>query len=343
MTTYRVALCGLSPIAARRPENTLFGRAVGSHAAAYASHPNCQVVAVCDLRHDLVVSFQESWADIWNSVAGYTEFSLLLADTVPDILSVVTPDDRHADIVVAAAQAGVKGILCEKPLATNLADADRMIAAVEAAGVPMVVNHTRRFMPLFHLVRDAIHLGEIGDLLYVGCYFAGPRAMLFRNGTHLIDMLCFLADSRPTTVSGQLEDGFDHWDRYRGDGGHDPNSEPTATARIEFANGVVGTYESLRARETDLYFDVGGSAGHIRIHDRYAELSAGGKTRILVPEPFDGVGITAAVSELLRLMRYDGSGVSTPADARATLEVLLAILASHQAGGAPIALPLPSG
>lgn len=340
MRTLKVGLCGLSPIAARRPESTFFGRANNSHAAAYASHPGCEVIAVCDLRIDLVRAFRETWADTWPTVGGYTSIGQLLFDDVPDLLSVATPDDRHAEIVVAAAEAGVKGILCEKPIATSLADADRMIAAVEASGTTMVVNHTRRYFPVYHRLREVILAGEIGELRHVGCYFASPRAMLFRNGTHLLDMLCFLANSPVTKVAGELEPGYQDWDRYRGDGGHDPASEPTATARLNFANGVTGSYQSHRTIESAMWFDLIGTAGTIRAFDRYAELTTpqAGK-QMLVPEPYDGVGLTAVVSELTHLLLDGGTSVSSPADARQTLAVLLGILESNRRGGVPVPLP----
>ncbi|MEZ4624346.1 MAG: Gfo/Idh/MocA family oxidoreductase [Thermomicrobiales bacterium] len=58
----------------------------------------------------------------------------MLANEEIDLLSIVTPDHLHADSFVAACEAGVKGIYCEKPISTTLEDADRMIAAAEASG-----------------------------------------------------------------------------------------------------------------------------------------------------------------------------------------------------------------
>jgi hypothetical protein len=64
----------------------------------------------------------------------YTDYRQMLEQERPDLVSVVPPDDHHAAPVIAAAESGVKGIICEKPLAGSLADADRMIEAVERSG-----------------------------------------------------------------------------------------------------------------------------------------------------------------------------------------------------------------
>ncbi|MBI2302031.1 MAG: Gfo/Idh/MocA family oxidoreductase [Armatimonadetes bacterium] len=338
MRSFRVALVGLSPVAARRPDNTFFGRAINSHAAAYAVHPNCEVVAVCDIRRDMVTAFRSTWADTWPTIAGYNDFRDLLSDGVPDIVSVCTPDNAHAHIVEDAASAGVAGILCEKPLATDLADADRMIAACEAHGTALVVHHNRRFLPVYHRVRDLLLAGEIGRLQRLSCYHAEPRAMLFRNGTQMVDTLCFLAGSPVVDVWGRLEPGYEHWDRYRGDGGHDAHSEPSAAARLTFANGVTAAYEGVRTRGRVVWFDVGGTEGSVRVQDRYAELTTQAGSSVLVPEPYDGGGVTAAVSEVVRLLLYGGESISSPRAARHTLEILLAILESHRRGNQPVRL-----
>ena len=67
----------------------------------------------------------------------------------------------HADLIVAAAGAG-KAVFCEKPMALSLADADRAIAAADAAGVPLQVGFNRRFSTDFAAAHDAIVAGQIG-------------------------------------------------------------------------------------------------------------------------------------------------------------------------------------
>ena len=338
MSILRAALCGLMPVASKRPETTFFGRVPLSHAAAYASLPNCRVVAVCDFRPDLVSAFGRDWADTWAAPAGYRHVEHMLDEAKPDLLSICTPDDRHAEIIVLAAELGVRGILCEAPVAISLERANRALAAVEAAGAKLSVTHRGRFDPLRHRVRDAIALGDIGELRQVRCHHAGPRATLFRNGAHAIDTICFLAGQRPIEVSGRLEDGFDDWDVYRGDGGHLAKNEPTASARVRFDGEVVGHYDGVRSRQTSLWYDIVGTDGVIRLFPRHAEVVAGERNRTLVAPPYDAVGLSAAAAELAYAV-INGTGlVSDGHAARQTLAILLAICESHQNGGREVTL-----
>jgi predicted dehydrogenase len=143
MDTFRVGIVGLTGIAAATasagPSGVFASQMPHSHAAGYAATPRTQVVAVCDLVPDLCQAFRTCWASVWGEIAVYADHREMLERERLDILSVVTSDDRHADIVVDAVHGGVRGIFCEKPIATSLADADCMIAAVERARVPMIV------------------------------------------------------------------------------------------------------------------------------------------------------------------------------------------------------------
>lgn len=78
-----------------------------------------------------------------------------------DLVDVATPGDSHAEIAIAAAQAG-KIVLCEKPLANSVKDAERMLAAVERAGVPHMICHNYRRVPAVMLAKQLIKEGRIG-------------------------------------------------------------------------------------------------------------------------------------------------------------------------------------
>ncbi len=87
---------------------------------------------------------------------------LLTADDI-DTVAICTSTDTHVDLIVRAAEAG-KAIFCEKPVSLNLADVDRGLAAVEAAGVPFMIGFNRRFDPGHKSVRDAVATGDIGEI-----------------------------------------------------------------------------------------------------------------------------------------------------------------------------------
>ena len=152
-------------------------------------------------------SSMSSGGDVWPDVRCYTDYRELLEREQPDIVSVVTPDHLHADITVEAAHGSARAVLCEKPIATRLADADRMIEVTAREGVLLSVEHTRRWSHEFHLVRQLIRSGTYGSLHNIVANLYGPRAMLFRNGTHTVDMICFFAEASPAWLTAVLEPG----------------------------------------------------------------------------------------------------------------------------------------
>ena len=87
----------------------------------------------------------------------------LLASDDVDTVAICSSTDTHVDLVIAAAQAG-KAIFCEKPVSLDLAQVDRALAAVDAAGVPFMIGFNRRFDPGHKSVRDCVAEGGIGEL-----------------------------------------------------------------------------------------------------------------------------------------------------------------------------------
>ena len=206
--------------------------------------PNTVVTAVCDISQTAL----DRYVELWGPAATYTDFHQMLANEELDLVSIVTPDHLHAESFEAAADAGVKGIFCEKPIATTLEDADRMIAAAERTGVQTVVNHTRRFDPFYRQARWLIEQGTIGEIRSVLGTLSGERAMLFRNGTHLLDTIGYLLGDEPAWTMALLDDRDTGYGTvYKGDGGRDPATDPGATAIIGYRNGVRALYNGVKA------------------------------------------------------------------------------------------------
>jgi predicted dehydrogenase len=347
--TYRCAIIGLTSIASAPVVPSLSGGRHAlpySHASALAMLPNARVVAVCDLVPALAASFQAQWGTTWPEIQTYSDYREMLAREEIDILSVCTPDDRHADIVIAAAERGIPAILCEKPLATTLRDADRMIAVIERHGTVVAVEHTRRWDPFFHRAKEIIDAGMIGEIRTIVGTLHGERAMIFRNGTHIVDLICYYAGAAPTAVFARLEEGFENFAEYRGDGGHAPESEPGASAYIEFANGVRAFYNGTKGTYTNAEWDIVGSTGRIRISGTVAELwttEQGTGQQVARPFPASMVmkgAIQGAFEELIGVLEGRGQLRSTPRAARQTVEILVAMLASQQQGNRLVQLPL---
>jgi predicted dehydrogenase len=119
--------------------------------------PNCELTAVARNRSDLAPSFAERFgARRW-----FADWPALVRDEEIDAVYIATPVHLHADQTMAAAEAG-KHVLCEKPMALNVADCERMIAACRAHHVKLGVAYYRHFYPVVARVKDIIHSGEIG-------------------------------------------------------------------------------------------------------------------------------------------------------------------------------------
>lgn len=349
MKTYRCAIIGLTNIAASPATPSLSGGRHAlpySHASALARIPNTQVVAICELVPALAEKFLAQWGGTWDDIHVYSDYREMLANEEIDILSVCTPDDKHADIVIAASDKGIPAILCEKPLATTLRDADRMIEAVERNNTVFAVEHTRRWDPFFHRAKELIDAGVIGEVRTVTGTLHGPRAMIFRNGTHIVDLMNYYAGAAPTAVFAKLEEGFEDFTEYRGDGGHAPESEPGASAFITYANGVRGFYNGTKGTYANGEWDIVGSTGRIRISGTVAELwTTEQGTGDQVSRPFPATlimtgAIQGALEELIHVLENGGTTRSTARDARMTVEILVGMLASQQQGNRLVSLPL---
>jgi myo-inositol 2-dehydrogenase / D-chiro-inositol 1-dehydrogenase len=96
------------------------------------------------------------------AVPSFESVDRMLADPDVHAVAVCSSTDTHAELSVAAARAG-KAIFCEKPLSLDLADVDRVTAAVREAGVPFQIGFNRRFDPAHRSVRDAVAGGAVGE------------------------------------------------------------------------------------------------------------------------------------------------------------------------------------
>ncbi len=341
MPTYRSVIVGLTGIGARRSEEPghlpIFQAKPKSHAGAYYRHPQTDLVAVCDIRQEQMDAFKDDWQDVWPDMHYYADYKEMLEKEKPDLVSVATSDHFHADITVEAAERGAKAVLCEKPLATTLEDADRMIAAVEANRTLLSVEHTRRWGATYHEVRELIRSGELGKLRGITANLISQRSMLFRNGTHTVDLICFFAESDPQWVFAELEEGFDHFTEYKGDGGHDPATDPAASGYIHFTNGVRAFYNGLKVDFSGSEIQLTCENGRIDVNSNTATVIQGSFTSgwsrtILEPDEYMHTNQLGAVGELVNVLDHGGELVSPGTEARKTVQILLAILKSHEQG-----------
>lgn len=117
----------------------------------------CELVAVSRAQASLAESFARQFA----AKRWYADWRELLADEEVDAVYVATPVHLHAEQTIAAAESG-KHVLCEKPMALNAADCDRMMDACKSNNVTLGIAYYRHFYPVVRRVKEIIESGEIG-------------------------------------------------------------------------------------------------------------------------------------------------------------------------------------
>jgi predicted dehydrogenase len=128
------------------------------HAGVYGALPNVTLAAVADIRREAAAELAEK-----SGAKPYPSMEAMLAEEKLDFVDICLPTYLHAEIVVKAAQARVH-ILCEKPIALNLEDADRMLKAAEENRVRLMIAHCIRFWPEYVLLKQVVEDGRLGAL-----------------------------------------------------------------------------------------------------------------------------------------------------------------------------------
>jgi len=134
----------------------------------------------------------------------YENAEALLEKERPDVVAICTREDPRYELTLSAIEAGVKGIVLEKPMARTVDQARAMVRRAEEKGVVLVVSHQMRFADEFVAARDAVERGQIGKPYYLRTSSYGQ---LMEQGTHMVDMVLWLAgDPEVEWVMGQVAD-----------------------------------------------------------------------------------------------------------------------------------------
>jgi predicted dehydrogenase len=235
-------------------------------------------------------------ADKWGWAESDTDWRRAIERDDIDLIDIVTPGDTHAEIAIAALEAG-KHVLCEKPLANTVEEAQAMAEAAERAaakGVRSMVGFTYRRVPATTFARDLVAAGKIGEIrqvraMYLQDWLADAEAPLTWRmkkelagsgalgdiGAHIIDLTQYITGQRLTSVSGMLETFVK--ERPLLESGHGL-SGTASTERGEvtvddlalftgrFEGGAVGSFEATRfstGRKNALRIEIAGSTGAI--------------------------------------------------------------------------------
>lgn len=275
-----------------------------------------------------------------------------------DVVDICVPNNRHADVAIAAAAAG-KHVICEKPLSVTLEEADQMIDACRIAGVKLMYAEELCFAPKYERVRQLVQSGALGTIyqLRQSEKHSGPHADWFwdveqSGGGVLMDMGCHAFAWFRWMLGGQprVERVFAtmgtvrHRDRTRG--------EDNVVTLVEFEGGVLGVAEDSWAKP-------GGMDDRIEVYGTggvsYADLFAGnaaltyseagydyamekaGSTRgwtfTIFEEAFNQ-GYPQELRHFIQCVRDEQTPLVTGEDGRATLEIIYAAYESAGLGRA---------
>jgi len=221
----------------------------------------CEVVAIAS--RDAAQA--RAVADELGIPTAHGSYEALLADPNVDVVYIPLPNHLHAEWTIAAARAG-KHVLCEKPLALNIADAERMVDACADAGVRLMEAFMYRHHPSWLAAMEVVADGRLGSLRAIQSWFSyynddptNIRNQLDAGGGALFDIGCYavnlsrmLFDAEPRTVRASVL--------------RDPatNVDTLTSAILEFADGVA-TFTCSTRVETDQRVHVYGTDGRLSI------------------------------------------------------------------------------
>jgi predicted dehydrogenase len=329
------------------------------HAGLVAAEPGLALAAVVD-PEPATAGFAEGLGAAW-----LPDIDALLAGGLPDGLIVATPNRLHVEHGLAAVAAGIPALV-EKPIADDPAEGRRLVAAADAAGVPLLVGHHRRHGPALRAARAAIAEGRIGRVLAVHgqCWLGKPDAYFapaWRRGRgagpvlvnliHDIDALRFLCgeiDAVQATFSRAarslpVEDG--------------------AAVTLRFAGGAVGTLSASDAVPAPWSWELSsGENPDYPRQDAFAYLVGGSEGALAVPSlelwrqpvrdwhaPLARERLAFAPADpLVAQLRHFAAVIRGEAAPRVpgreglrTLEVIAAIHRAAESGGAVALVPEP--
>jgi predicted dehydrogenase len=257
------------------------------HLDAYAQNNEARLVAICDKNE----ARAKEKADKYGAEKTYTDYREMLADPDIDAVSICTWNNTHAEISIAALEAG-KHVLCEKPLCKTVEEAIRVEAAVRKTGKVLQVGFVRRYADTVQVLRKYLDAGDLGEIYYAkatclrrlgnpGGWFSdiersggGP---LIDLGVHIID-ICWYLMGKPKvkSVSGNTyrklgnRSNVQNLSFYKA-ADYDPSHndvEDLANAMIRFENGaslMVDVSFTLHAKNDELAVKIYGEKGGAEI------------------------------------------------------------------------------
>jgi len=313
-----------------------------------------RIAALCDFNMAAAQELAASRADAgFDAPRAFADWREAIAAGGIDLLCVATNGPSHRDIVLAAAQARIPFVLCEKPMSTSGAAAREMAAACQAAGTRLAVNLCRRFLTRCLLFRQALQAGLAGRPRRFWAIVGGGGVGCV--GLHYFDYAGWLFDARPVWVSaeltanpapnvrgpqffdpgGQVSVGFECADGWRFVGDFELSEDVPRASRCL----VVGT-EGVAETDDFTPPPAGAASATARPLDQRRTV----KTRLVQPEPVAlDHGPALDIVQATRDCLADLLGPFAQPTLQAGIDSVDVVLGAHlssQNGGARVALPL---
>lgn len=318
-----------------------FGGMGQRHYAAYKKI-GVDVVAICDWNKEVIQKVLPDFP-IEHS---YSDYEDLIENEKIDILSVVTNGPTHAETTIKASEAGIKNIFCEKPMTTNLLDAQKMIDICSMNETRLAINHIRRWSSDYEYLKSILKKGIIGDLRHI--YFNSGSTGLGNFVGHFFDTMRYLTDSEPDWSIGFTDKT----------GTINPRGaqfkDPAGYGLIKFKNGVRCFIDSSEDTGVQYTFQLVGTYGRIiidelnnswQIRARNDDLKQSPLTRYGLPmeivpfesHEFDIVDLTSkAILEQLSGKSISCSGT----DGKKSLEMVISFHISEEMDNNKVYFPL---
>ena len=225
------------------------------HARGYHSHPQAELVALCDLDEKRLGETAEELG----VEQTYTDVDAMFKKADLDGVSVALPNKLHAPMTIKALGRGLH-VLCEKPMARTVREAERMLQAAQKARRNLMINFSYRFSDMSYALKDEVERGAVGDIYFgrtvwhrrrgfpgFGGWFCdkdmaggGP---LLDLGVHRLDMALWLMDyPEPVAVSGSTYDPLARVEAKRQRKSY--TVEDLACGLVKFANGATLVLEA---------------------------------------------------------------------------------------------------
>lgn len=340
------------------------GRMGMKHASVLSETPGLALVAVCDSSADRLAEVPEAFVP---RDARFCRFEELYEQAAVDLAVVATPPVCRLAPVTQALERGI-AVLCEKPLATDLGAADRMLEVAARSGTMLAVHHQFRMSAALWHCQSLIASGTIGEVVLVrGRGKAGRSGgiELLEIGTHLADAMSVLAGP-PEWCAASIQAGRRLAKRTDVRESRDVAPRETdfgqvvgdrVVASYGFPAGVLGELHFLGYEErmpANYGIDVLGTAGQLALRcSRHVQQPLwhlprpmeGTPGQLTDWEPIDVAGngnqglVEAFYREILRAMRGEIAVPCSGREGRAALAMVLAAYQSHWEGGRRVVLP----